>query len=270
MAIQTNFELFAGDDQTISITVVDENGDVIDITDVDEITWSLKNSQSDDTAIFEKTLSLAEISLTDPDDGLYDVTIGAADTELLSGIYYYESIVTDVSASSYTTSYGHIYFHARGVGITSYCTLEEVKSILANVPITDRTIPKSADAALMVGIISSEIKGVLMGVGYELPITDDQALEYLKAVNIWGACAAILKSKYPSGSSGVGGDAGSAAFWENKYQAALVKLSDPEFNLLSTSDEQPATVGIYAGYYESEEIDLTEYNEPFFRRDMSF
>lgn len=272
MAIQSNLEMWAGNDHSIAITVENEAGAVVDISGILDATWELKEDESADTSLISKRLTGIEIQITHGDAGEYQVNLLPEDTEDLSGIYYWVSTVENSSGLVYTTSYGHIYIHPLGVSQTTYCTLNDVRAAMGTVAINDRTVPNSADASVIIEVISAEIKGILMGRGYELPIADTDALEYLRTVNVYGACAAFLKAKFPS-DSGIGGDSGSVSFWENKYQSAIAQIMSLEFELLQSSDSSTEESNLYAGYYASEflEEDLNEdYSEPFMRRDRTY
>jgi hypothetical protein len=111
------------------------------------------------------------------------------------------------------------------VGV-SYCGLSEVEGLIPAVTLAATgTTPTTAQAEAIITAISAEIDMRLRAKGYAVPVTDPQALEMLQTVCMYGAAAGILRAAFPSG-DGIAGDGGAAAFWEGKYQAALVQVDD--------------------------------------------
>ena len=105
--------------------------------------------------------------------------------------------------------------------MAAYCSLDDVYPLVSALgQLSTTTKPSEAQGEALLAACATEIDGVLAAKGYELPITDGDALAYLATANACGAVAMILKSKYPV-DTGAGSDAGAAGFWETRYQARL-------------------------------------------------
>ena len=87
-----DFEMHAGDDKTLEVTVLDQNGVAVDISS-STIRWRASRSKTKTADIIKKTGG-AGISLSDPTNGVFTVTLDAADTESLTGIFYHEGQLT--------------------------------------------------------------------------------------------------------------------------------------------------------------------------------
>ena len=88
------FNLFAGDDNTINITVTDDAGDVVDISTVTAITWKLCASERSTTTIISKTLGSGISLIGGRTGGIFQVAIDSADSTGLDGTYYQASSIT--------------------------------------------------------------------------------------------------------------------------------------------------------------------------------
>ena len=86
-------------DKIIQATISDENGP-IDITNV-SITWNFWN---DDVIAISK--SGTEITKIDAVNGKIEFELDNADTDIESGKYEYEVLITDVEANRYLPSKG--------------------------------------------------------------------------------------------------------------------------------------------------------------------
>lgn len=85
--------VFAGDATTIDITALDGNGDVVDISDATAIDWKLAQDEYTSPSV-HKTLDDG-ITVTDGENGVYRVTLSAADTaDLTPGTFYQASRIT--------------------------------------------------------------------------------------------------------------------------------------------------------------------------------
>jgi hypothetical protein len=99
--------------------------------------------------------------------------------------------------------------------MTEYATLEDVYPLIQAVGDLH-----DSPAAALITLVSAEIDGHLRARGYELPVTDSEALAFLTAVCASGTAARTLRSLFPS-SEGVGGDQGAASAHEKTYQSGL-------------------------------------------------
>lgn len=110
--------------------------------------------------------------------------------------------------------------------MATYASLTEVQNLipmvgtLADAP---ATVPSLTQATAIVAAIDAEVNMHLRARGVTTPVTDTEGAASLKTTCIWGAAASILKAMFPS-DGGVGGDDGSAGFYEAKYQAALAVI----------------------------------------------
>jgi len=100
-----NFEMYAGEDKILTVTVTDAAGDVVDLTDA-SIEWVMKRTADDTTALVTKTLADG-ITCASPATGVFTVTLEAADTEELGGAsYLHEAEVTDAGDNVSTVTRG--------------------------------------------------------------------------------------------------------------------------------------------------------------------
>jgi len=89
---------FQGDDETIQVTVEDENRDAVDISGASSITYQITDSSG--SSQLSKTMSGGGISITDGSDGVFKVTIASGDTSSLSGNYSHEAELVDGDTST--------------------------------------------------------------------------------------------------------------------------------------------------------------------------
>lgn len=99
-----NFDMVSGDTKIVEIEVLDEAGDVVNITGA-TITWVLCRSRNNPTPLITKTTS-AGITITQPLSGIFQVLLVPNDTANLSGIYLHEAEVV-VGGNTYTVTNGH-------------------------------------------------------------------------------------------------------------------------------------------------------------------
>ena len=149
----------------------------------------------------------------------------------------------------------------------SYASLSDTQGLIAKFPVGATSKPNTAEANSIIDDVSNEIDTRLAGAGYTVPITTpDYLLGWCKALNTYGAAAAILKSMFPD-SVGTG-ETPAYAFWESRYKDGLTALTTTE-----------AAGGIGAAYVapstyltrnpDSEEA-LGDIAEPFFTRSKVF
>ncbi|HMN10729.1 MAG TPA: BppU family phage baseplate upper protein [Bellilinea sp.] len=97
-----NFEMYSGDTHHLDITVKNSNGMPVDLTGA-SITWALYDQAG--TIQVTKT-SESGISLTDPANGVFRVTLSPIDTDTLAGKYRHEAEITDVLGQVGTVTRG--------------------------------------------------------------------------------------------------------------------------------------------------------------------
>ena len=86
----------AGDDTTLTITAKDKDGVVVDLSGA-TIVWGVKKRLDNASTEFTKSTG-SGITITDATNGVFVVSIDAADTTNLSGYYFHESKITDVTS----------------------------------------------------------------------------------------------------------------------------------------------------------------------------
>jgi hypothetical protein len=106
-----NFELFAGDDAILRVTVTDEDGDALDITGM-TVDWALVRKVGD-TPILTKETGGGGITLTTPASGILDIALTDANTSDLSGNYWHQVVLTDGSGNISTVTIGQGRFRRR-------------------------------------------------------------------------------------------------------------------------------------------------------------
>jgi hypothetical protein len=118
---------------------------------------------------------------------------------------------------------------------------------LPTITFSATSVPTTAQAQALIGLVTSDVSRHLRAKGAELPITDSDALASLRTVASYGSAAAILKAKYPA-TEGAGGDKGAAGFWEARYTAALADIAAGSL----TADTQAAGGSFAHGFIDSE------------------
>ena len=99
-----DFTMYAGDTNTITVTVTDSAGAVVNITGA-TITWKLLEEQGGTIAL-TKTVG-SGIIITNGAGGIFTIALAATDTaSLLAGAYYHEAELTDTSSNVSTILIG--------------------------------------------------------------------------------------------------------------------------------------------------------------------
>lgn len=95
-SVHQDLTVYQGDAATLTFTVKDADGVVVDITGA-TIRWQMARDPGDATALLSKSTiaSPGGILITDGDAGVFTVTITAGDTSLFEGAYYHEARVDD-------------------------------------------------------------------------------------------------------------------------------------------------------------------------------
>jgi hypothetical protein len=102
---QQDIEMFSGDDKSLAVTVYAEDGITpVDITGF-TVTWILSARPTGSVAIVTKTVG-SGITLTDPGNGVFTVTLADTDTDALLGKYYHQARITDQSGNKSTVLFG--------------------------------------------------------------------------------------------------------------------------------------------------------------------
>lgn len=85
MPKQINLEFTRGDTIPVSFPLLDANGNVLELTNGEELYFTVKKTINDTNFLFQKKFSTGDIYY---EDGLYKLTINSSDTSSLPyGIY---------------------------------------------------------------------------------------------------------------------------------------------------------------------------------------
>jgi hypothetical protein len=111
-ADDSNGDYVEGDDAEIAFRVTDTDGDEVDLSNAQEITWLYAESEYGDSSLAEKTQSGGGISVDDAGGDLSQqsrvvVSVAGSDTDGNGGdTYYHELEITDASGDKETAAKG--------------------------------------------------------------------------------------------------------------------------------------------------------------------
>ncbi|TIM16278.1 MAG: hypothetical protein E5Y67_03540 [Mesorhizobium sp.] len=94
---RTDFVMYQGDSKVLSVTVADEDGQVVSVDGM-TIRWQASpviTGGFDTTATLKKDNDALGGITTVTEEGVFEVEIEPEDTESLSGLYYHEAELTD-------------------------------------------------------------------------------------------------------------------------------------------------------------------------------
>lgn len=107
-----HFEVHKGDSKLLTITVTDSDGNVVNITDAEEIKFRVAGDQLDATMDISKNMtddSAGDVQVSDGPAGEFTVQLNPVDTASLShGMYHWESEVEDSSNNISTVTTGYL------------------------------------------------------------------------------------------------------------------------------------------------------------------
>lgn len=83
------FVVFEGDDQNLNVTVLDENGAVVNISTASAIDWKMSVDEFT-SPVISKALA-AGITITNGPAGIFQVALVGADTDGLAPRYFYQA-----------------------------------------------------------------------------------------------------------------------------------------------------------------------------------
>lgn len=152
-----DYTLFAGEDKVLTITVS------VDITGSTQA-WTLLKGTFDRTT----NLTIAGV-ITDAANGIFTVTLTAAQTAVLSGEYTYVCIVTDSSSNDTYVVTGTLTARTYSTEY-AYCSLYDVRNRCQQLVLSSTTSPTEDDAQRYVLDTYHEINAVLQAQGYAVPI----------------------------------------------------------------------------------------------------
>lgn len=129
-----NFTTFQGDAVAPVFTVRDPDGNVVNISAVSEITWTVKRFP-DQAIVLTKTKTGGQIAfVTTGIDGKFVVAVAPGDTAGMAGVYLHEATITDLPAGPTTVATGQMTVGLRpSLSPSPYdlATLDAVKQYLA-------------------------------------------------------------------------------------------------------------------------------------------
>ncbi len=99
--VEQNFEMFSGDSKLLNVTVLDQDGTVVDLTGASA---SMTISETSKSAALVTKAGSIDVPL----QGQLSFDLAPADTDDLAGVYYYEMQVTDVSGRKSTVAFGYV------------------------------------------------------------------------------------------------------------------------------------------------------------------
>lgn len=100
----------AGDDLSLRFTVVDSDGNAVDITGHTPRFAIVRRVGGTPVISTEASPATATATLTTPASGIFTVTVDGAKTAALSGTYAFEAEVQDASSDKSTVTRGFIDF----------------------------------------------------------------------------------------------------------------------------------------------------------------
>lgn len=150
----------------------------------------------------------------------------------------------------------------------AYCTVDDVKHLTQpKPPYSGSTVPTIAQVTAIIDFIDGEINVALSTGGYTLPITDSNALLYLKATSIYGSASLSEQALQQQGNPEVSEHV--ADYWE-KYSTRLMAIQSGKIRL-SVSE---STSGRMRSLQTSHAVDGSEDGisdlTPWVRRDTDF
>ena len=101
-----NLTMYAGDDKILIVTTTDPNDVPIDVSGC-TIRW-IVYKRSPQNIVIDKTTPSTGIALTDPTNGIFEITLVPGDTENLLGEYNHECELTDMDSKISTIFVGYI------------------------------------------------------------------------------------------------------------------------------------------------------------------
>lgn len=146
--------------------------------------------------------------------------------------------------------------------MATYVEVSDVKAIIAAFDVGRETNPDRLEADTIVIDTDAEINSVLDAAGLSVPVTTpSHFVDWLKALNKYGAAAAILKSMFPDAAGP--GETPAYAFWEARYRNALKMFAKgqgiPDSATKGGGDLNPST---YLTRNPDVEEDLGDIAEP--------
>lgn len=108
---EQNASVFSGDDVSITVTITNELGQPLDLSNLTNADWQMSTLRADGT--FSRTPSLQKslssgIVILDSANGRLEVTLNSVDTDALSGDFYHELQIIDSVLKQQTVMIGKL------------------------------------------------------------------------------------------------------------------------------------------------------------------
>lgn len=99
--------MVSGDTLDIQITVTDQDGTAVNLTD-HTINWALCTNQNTTPPLVVKSTGGYGVTITNAVGGVFKVALVPTDTAAFSGIYYHEAVITQPTGEKYTVTTGYM------------------------------------------------------------------------------------------------------------------------------------------------------------------
>lgn len=100
-----NFTMYQGDDKVLEVTVLDDNDNIVNISNTN-LAYVVYRQTSEDIVIQKTTTS--GIDITAPSSGIFQITLNPVDTLSLKGHFLHECELKDVEGRITTIFTGHV------------------------------------------------------------------------------------------------------------------------------------------------------------------
>lgn len=107
-ALNQDFATYQGDTVKPIFTVVDANGNAVDISGASDIAWTARRNPGDAPLLSKSKQGGTIAFVAGGTDGRFQVTILGTDTQPLSGFYVHEATVTDSGGAVTTVTLGRM------------------------------------------------------------------------------------------------------------------------------------------------------------------
>lgn len=102
-----DFEMFSGNTKSITVVVVEEAGEPVNLTGALAIDWHLKRAPGARLSLVKKSLDDG-IMITDAISGEFEISLDVQDTLSLGGTYYHECSIISAVGNRATVLYGYV------------------------------------------------------------------------------------------------------------------------------------------------------------------
>ena len=104
--MSADFTMYSGDTKLLEITVLDQDGDPVDLTGA-TVKWQMAKKVTSDTPVLSKEIG-SGVVIMNPTAGRFDISLQPADTAAIKGAYYHEAEITESGGDVATVLAGTI------------------------------------------------------------------------------------------------------------------------------------------------------------------